>query len=124
MLLRQLHTRLINRFLRVRVGTQTGPPLLPFTYQLKLPATIVGILYTRVHPQRFDGGQILQENRRLQLPVDHLSRPGVECHHAVPMALVVWVTPRDVQLLPRIHQHTYTLTEKNKNHTGICLAGS
>lgn len=78
-----------------------------FTYQLKLPATIVGVLYARVHPQSFNGGQVLQEDGGLQLPAGHLSRPGVERHQVVPMPLIVLVTPWDVQLFPGIHQHTY-----------------
>ena len=78
-----------------------------FTYQLKLPATIVCILYTRVRPQIIDGIQVLHENGRLQLPAGHLGRPGVERHQAVPILLVVRVTPGNVQLLPRVYQHTY-----------------
>ena len=85
---------------------QTGP--FQSTHQLKLPATIVGVLYARVGPQSGDGRQVLLEDGRLQLPGGHLSRPGVKRHQAVPVPLVVLVTPRDVQLFPGIHQHTHT----------------
>lgn len=84
------------------------------TYQLKLSAAVEGVLYTRVRPQSSDGGQVLQEDGRLQLPVGHHGRPGVERHQAVSMLLVVRVAPWDVQLLPRVHQHTYTCTGSDK----------
>lgn len=85
-------------------------------YQLELPATIVGVLYTRVLPQSFNEGQVLQEDRRLQLPAGHLRRPGVKRHQAVPVLLVGGVTPRDVQLFPGVHQHTNTWTESGEIH--------
>lgn len=82
------------------------------TYQLKLVATIIGSLYTRVQPQSFDCRQVPQQDGRIQVPADHLSRPGVERHQLVPMLLVIRVTPRDVQLLTGVHEHTYTWIEE------------
>lgn len=88
------------------------------THQLELPAAIVGVLYARVHPQSCDGGQVLQEDRGLQLPAGHLRRPGVERHQLVPVLLIVLLTPWDVQLFPGIHQHTYTWRRGEKVRSG------
>lgn len=89
------------------------------TYQLKLPAAVVGVLNTRVLPQSRDGGQVLEEDGRLQLPAGHLSRPGVERHQAVPVLLVFRVTPRDVQLLTGVHQDTDTCRESEEEEEEI-----
>lgn len=83
------------------------------THQLKLPAPIVGVLYARVCPQGLNGGQVLQENRCLKLPTGHLGWAGVERHQVVAVRLVVFITPRNVQLLTGVHQHTYTWKRKS-----------
>lgn len=88
------------------------------TYQLELPPAVVGVLDARVGPQGPDGGQVPQEDARLQLPARHLCGAGVERHHAVPVLLVVSVPPGDVQLLPGVHQHSHTWEQVRRSGTG------
>jgi len=78
------------------------------THQLKLPASVVGALDARVGPQGLDGGQVLHEDGALHLPAGPGGRARVERHQGVAVRLVVRVAPRDVQLLPRVHQHPDT----------------
>lgn len=87
------------------------------TYQLKLPAAVVGVLDARVGPQGPDGGHVLQEDARLQLPARHLGGAGVERHQALPVLLVVFVSPGDVQLFPGVHQHAHTCKEAERRFT-------
>lgn len=86
------------------------------THQLELPAPIVSVLDALVGPQGPDGWQVVLEDFGLHhaVTVGH-GGSGVERHHGLPVLLVGRVAPRDVKLLPRVHQHPDTCGDAREN---------
>lgn len=82
------------------------------THQLELSSAVVGALDAAVSPQGVDGGQIMQEDFGLYNSLRHCGWACVKAHQELPMCLVRRVSPRDVQLLSGINQHSDSYTHQ------------
>lgn len=92
------------------------------THQLELPAAIIRVLDAFIGPQRPDRRQVVLKHFGLHhaMPMGH-GRSGIKSHHGLSVLLVGQVAPRDVQLLPRIHQHSNTCKDGGEECGGNVL---
>lgn len=78
------------------------------SYQLELPAPVIGILNATVFPQGFYSWKVLQENSSFHHPLGSHGGTGIKCHQLVAMELVFVISPGNMKLLSGIYQHPHT----------------